>query len=589
MGLEGRLTRRSLLATIGTGIGATTVGCLSSNGSTDDDSPTPVALTIKTLPADDDPPAASIGRRLTEHLAEVGADAQLEPKTSAELYNDVLIEHDFDLFVTKFPPMEDPDVLRPLLHSTFDHERGWQNPFGLADAHIDELLEAQLTADRDDRPAIVDELQTAIVDAHPFSVVAFPEELTAVGLHLDPGLRPTGLSNSSDILYLGNDDRLPIYRVGILDGRITTDLNPLRPEFPNQRLILGLVYDTLGLRVGSAVQPWLADAWHWGGSPSQPHLDVELREPVNWHDGNPLTVDDVAFTYRFLSDLSLGTADEPIPAPRFRGRTSLIDTVSIRDDSAIRFRFDGVAPVAAVRALTVPILPRHIWQERTDLDQNGLPDALTTTNEYPIGSGPFAFEVSEPHEILVLDRNSGHFAASEVDHEPIEPSPGRLAFDRLEFVIPTRPPTVGSGVNMIVEGDLDTLIHVPAHQAATVTRADDVILAVRPTAEPYVIGFNLRREPCSAVGFRRIVGRLIDRTFTVASAFRGYAEPANSPLAATGFLSPDLLWDGESVLGPFPGASGLLDVEQARMLFRDVGFVIEDDVLVAGSAVDGSA
>lgn len=570
-------SRRSFLHGTSLALATGLAGCV--DGLTPGESPEgdPIEVTVKTLPADEDPPAVDIGRRLTEHLNEVGVDASLEPKASSELFSDILIEHDFDMFVANFPGMTDPDALRPLVHSAFEDERGWQNPFGVDDAELDHLLEQQMMTDHQDRRPHLNTLQHRLLEVHPFSVVAIPDELTGVGDHLQVPYRIRGLQSPFDIIRLGTgtDERRSTYRIGILDGRITLDHNPLTPVFPLQRLVSGLLYDSLFVHVNDTYVPWLTAEHRWERFEPAPTVEVTLREGHAWHDGTPVRADDVAFTYRFISDLARGTAEAPIPAPRYRARSSVIESVTAVDDATVHIEFAGVGRTVAIRALTVPILQRARWKERDRLE-DGLPVALTTRNPDPIGSGPFVFEQAQQQSSLALTRNGEHFLE---DDAPLSPR-GRpfdaVGIDRLEFRMPTRPPTIGSALNQVREGDLDVIARLPAHQAATVTRSDAVHLEGRPTHKFYMVGFNLRDEPGSNRAFRRLVGRLLDRTFVVALVFRGYARAADSPLASTRYLAPELAWSGQSQLGSFPGSSGLLDVEAARELFLEADFRLED-------------
>lgn len=576
-----RLSRRSFVGGASIALAGSVAGCMGMFGPENPDLGEPVELTVKSLPSDEDPPAAGIARRLTENLNDIGADATLVPKSAPEMAVDVFLDNDFDIFVAKYPGVAEPDELRTLLHSTFQDERGWQNPFGFSDPDLDGLLDQQKLTDHPERQESLEVIQELIVEHQPFSVVAIPDELTAVGSHLQSNWSPPGLTSPFDLLRLGTEagDRLPVFRIGILDGRITFDHNPLTPAFPLQAVLTGLLYDSLFVNVGGSYIPWLAQERTWFGDDDSVVFEVSIHEGISWHDGTPLTAHDIEFTYRFISDLSLEAADLPIPAPRFRGRSSVVDTVTALDDTTVRFEMGHVGRDVSSRALTVPILPQHIWEPRHALDAEGLPDALTTENEEPVGSGPFMFEDAEMNQYLSLSRYPGHFLESDAPITPGEPAFDSIPFNHIEFVMPTRPPTVGTALSLVENEELDIISRVPAHEAATVARSSFASLEARPSNKFYLIGYNTNRFPCSDRSFRRLIGRLIDRTFIVALIFRGYAQPADSPLAMTEYVNPALEWSGQSKLGEFPGASGILDIEQARSFFLENGFEFENNRL----------
>lgn len=134
------ISRRALLGT--TAVGATSLsGCLERMRTTMAvDQPDPVSLSIKTVPADQDVVAARIARQLEKHLKATGVETELVTVRYDELMHDVLLNHNFDIFIGRFPEYHDPDFLRPVLHSRFSNESGWQNPFDFTDLDIDELL-----------------------------------------------------------------------------------------------------------------------------------------------------------------------------------------------------------------------------------------------------------------------------------------------------------------------------------------------------------------------------------------------------------------------------------------------------------------
>jgi peptide/nickel transport system substrate-binding protein len=67
--------------------------------------------------------------------------------------------------------------------------------------------------------------------------------------------------------------------------------------------LVTLVYDTLLWRDADGVpQPWLARSVKRSNGGRR--LTVRLRRGVRWHDGRPLTANDVAFTLRFVATSS---------------------------------------------------------------------------------------------------------------------------------------------------------------------------------------------------------------------------------------------------------------------------------------------
>lgn len=566
-----------------------------------------VSLEIKTVPADGDPYALHIARLIRGWYRAAGIDAQVTPMAEEELLRQVLLDNEFDLFVARGDRFRDPDVLYALLHSRFAEAPGWQNPFGFTDLGIDELLEAQRRAAGKRRREVTAELQRTIARIQPFSVVAFPDDIRAVRRSGFTGWRNADLRSPLGYLTLDRADGSPredasrerALRMAMTDRRVTEDLNPLSVAYRRAEVFIDLLYDSLGyVADDGTTAPWLADSWAFSESGGRPRATVRLRRDLRWHDGEPLTAEDVAFTYALLADTTLGSAsgsdgeseaDTRVPAPRFQGRSSLVADVRAPDSRTVEFQFVECAPGVATRAFTVPILPEHVWAGRTGtasvagIEFGPATEALVTDNVPPVGSGVLRFVRNTPDEALVLEPFPDHFLAreSETDRPSGVADQPAFAFDRLIARV------VGSdttAVEMVADGDADlTGTPVGAATVPRIGRASDLELLVSRSETPYLVGYNARRPPLTNPRFRHTLARLIDQTHLVSRVFDGYARPAVSPLAETDWLPPDLRWAGDNPVTPFFGAAGELDAERARSAFRDAGFQYDGGKLVAGN------
>jgi len=587
-------SRRRVLGALGTTLVGTTAGCFERTQRViERDSPEQVSLSVRTLPADEDPRAIVIAQHLADHLDAVGVDASVTPMARDHLLRTVLINFDFDLYVGQFPGAVAPDALRPLLSSSYVEAAGWNNPFGLSDPSVDRLLERQRRIGGAARRRILYNLQEAVARLQPFSVVAFPDAIRAVRKgRFDPS-REAGFETPAAYLSLpfvggsgdsaadGDGNGPADLRLTRTDGRITEDLSPISVAYRDNGAITGLLYDPLGRRIGARVRPWLASDWEWSRPESgddPPVATVTIRPDCDWHDGEPLTAADVAFTYRFLEDTSLGRAETDVPAPRFNSRVDLVDGVEAVDDATVRLTFVPCSREAAARAFTVPVLPEHVWRTLTgpttvagiETDTTAT-EALVWSNPDPVGSGPFRVEHRIDGSRLALVRFDGHFV-----YGP-DPPPGvdRVAFDRLVLRVT---PADTTAVELVAAGEADaTGSSVAPSTVPRIGQSDALALLVSPTRAFYHVGFNLRRSPLGNYRFRRAIARLIDKTAVVEGAFDGYARPAASPLAGTDYCPPNLEWRGGDPVLPFPGDDSNLDLARARAAFTDAGYQYDED------------
>ncbi|WP_280587734.1 ABC transporter substrate-binding protein [Halorubrum sp. Boch-26] len=621
--MNGHVSRRQALA--GIGLGALSAGCLGrTRNIAGRDRAEQLTLQIDAAPADRDPNAIRIARHLAENLNAVGVDARINTLRRTDLWRKVLINQNFDIYVGQFLESEpfDPDAMYAFTHSQFVAEAGRQNPFGFTDVNgVDERLERQRRVEGEERRDAVAELQRSLCELQPFTVVAFPDPLTAVreerfkgwtnrrplsvgallGLEHAGAAEETGSTDetgstngmagdgdagadenaTADAAVADGDAAL---RLVTTDDQITVNWNPIAAEYRREGTFTALLYDQLALADGGEVVPWLASDWERVDAET---LAVDLRD-ARWHDGEPVTADDVAFTYEFLRDTSMGALETPVPTPRFRGRSSVVRDATVVADGRVELAIGDVNDAVAVRALRVPILPEHVWSERTDVATIAgfefdveTTEAVVSNNEDPVGSGPIRFVEATAEESVVFERNPDHFLARadapDGETDPAAEIPerfrGKPAFDRLRIEVS---PSDIAAVSSVGDGLADaTVSNLGPDAVPRIGREADARLVTGRSGGFYHVGYNTRRAPLSNPRFRGVLASLIDKESLVDEAFDGYAEPAASPLAASPEWVPtDLTWDDPEAdpVYPFVGGSGTLDVERAKDLLREAGY-----------------
>ncbi|OAQ51190.1 ABC transporter substrate-binding protein [Natrinema mahii] len=586
------VSRRSFLAAGAAGAAVTTSGCIDRvRRVVEQAGDNQLSLSITTLPADADRQNVQIARRLETNLEKVGIDVSLDMRSPSELLKAVLLDHEFDLYIGRHPADYDPDFLYDALHSTFATERGWQNPFGFANMYFDTLLEEQRRLDGEQRKQRLGSVLHGLAQEKPFEPICFPDERRVARTDGFEGWDEGTLPTRHGYLGLEGDGRLHAL---VTDSRMTGNLNPLSATARERDTTIDLLYDSLLSERNGDLVPWLAESVEWSATPDDDATDeqsdanadgerrtvsITLREDCRFHDGEPLTASDVAFTYRFLEDTSLGRAPES-PAPRYRGQVEMVDSVTAEDDRRLTISLRGEKP-AGQRALTVPILPKHVWQDLIDQQASdgefsapqGRWAAATGDHIPPIGSGPYRFESHSEDEQVVLERYEDHFTLREtVDLG--EPVPGGIRF--------TVDPGSTSSIRRVDDGGADlTASMLNAHSLGAIPDTPNVRQLSSPHRTFYYVGFNVRNAPLSNPHFRRAITQLIDKETIVDEVFYDHATPTATPVTDD-WVPATLEWGGEDPVTPFVGSNGRLNVEAAKSAFETAGFRYDDNGRLLG-------
>ncbi|WP_290812187.1 ABC transporter substrate-binding protein [Halovivax sp.] len=562
--------RRTLLASGAAGVALSLSGCSNRVGSVVHTSSNQLSVTITTVPDDDDRQVNGIFQALESNLEAVGIDVSVDPRTTHEFERTVLFDNDFDLYVGRYPGRRDPDFLYELLHSRFKNEVGWQNPFGFSSIDLDEQLEAQRRQTGDERrETLADVLERTVVEK-PFVPLCLSHENRVVREDRFDGWDRSHLADGRAYLALDPleaDDRLT---VATTDARPTQNLNPLAAHYRDRGTVIDLLYDSLGTWLEGEFVPWLAADWERDGS----ELLVTIGSDCRFHDGESLDAADVAFTYEFLGDLSLGRAETPVPSPRYRRELSAVRSIEVVDERAVEFVVDAVPDVVR-DVLTVPILPEHVWRDlveglddETAVTEEWLRDAVLSDDVARVGSGPFAFGERSERDRLTLERFEDHFSLRsdvELPAPPVEEFRLRVA------------PNGASAIDLVDAGRADaTVSALEAHVVDAAAAAEEASVVTSEARSVYHVGFNVRRAPFANPNFRQAVARLLDRTWLVESVFDGHADPVAVP--ADDETAPSAFeWNGADPVAPFAGRDGELDESAARDAFRDAGFRYDDD------------
>jgi microcin C transport system substrate-binding protein len=184
-------------------------------------------------------------------------------------------------------------------------------------------------------------------------------------------------------------------------------------------LVLGIdsIYDTLlapALDEVSSAYGLLAEAVSYPDDFSS--VTYRLRAEAKWHDGAPVTPDDVIFSFNAFKNLSPQTA---------AGYRQVAKTEKT-GDREITFVVEGSGNRQLPQILgQLTILPKHWWE---GADQDGKKRSIgETTLELPLGSGPYRIKEFSPGRSIVYERVKDYWGKN------LNVCIGRDNFDELRF------------------------------------------------------------------------------------------------------------------------------------------------------------
>ena len=180
----------------------------------------------------------------------------------------------------------------------------------------------------------------------------------------------------------------------------------------------GILYDTLldkSVDESSASYPMIAEAYKYPDDFSS--ATYKINAAAKWHDGTPITVEDVVWSFEKLKEQS------PLFTQYFRNVTS----AKIDNEHEVTFLFDQKNNRELPLILgDLPVLPKFWWEGTNAKGKKR--DISSPTLEPPLGSGPYKIESFKSGEEIIWKRVENSWA------KKMPTRVGRYNFDHLRYV-----------------------------------------------------------------------------------------------------------------------------------------------------------
>ncbi|MBM4764651.1 ABC transporter substrate-binding protein [Bacillus sp. B15-48] len=257
---------------------------------------------------------------------------------------------------------------------------------------------------------------------------------------------------------------------------------------------------------------------------------VELREDVYFSDGQPLTAEDVQFTFE------TATANGSVVD------LTMLETIEAIGEFTIQFTLKKAQSTFINSLVATGIVPKHAYGE--DYSQN------------PIGSGPFQLVQWDKGQQLIIEANPNYYG-------------DKPEFQKITFLFLSEDAAFAAAK----AGNLD-VVAIPAAFSQQTVRGMrlEAVKTVdnRGIAFPYLKsgtvtndGILVGNDVTADLAIRQAINLAIDREALIEGVLEGYGSPAYTPVDRLPWWNPDTVFDDG-------------DIESARQILHDAGWVDED-------------
>ena len=283
-------------------------------------------------------------------------------------------------------------------------------------------------------------------------------------------------------------------------------------------------------------QPWSAESVEWKDDKT---IAIKLRAGMKWHDGKPVTVDDVIFSF---------TAPAGDKAPMYKPFVTEIASMEKDGDMGLVMKLKTANAAFFTASLSkINLIPKHIWEPVLQGLAGKPENAEQIKDVNRTGSGPFKIVRWQPNEEILLEAFPDHFKAPKVARWIMR-------------IVPNAEATLG----MLKSGEINFLGFFGGDPEVLVKFAKenpDIVVKSETDVGFEFVAFNCRRPPFDDPAFRRALSFAIDRRLMVSAAWQDFAVPANS------HVSPVLsYWHDPSVDNPKTGLAVAKKILAGRRL-----------------------
>lgn len=283
-------------------------------------------------------------------------------------------------------------------------------------------------------------------------------------------------------------------------------LNPLSSYEQQSFEIIALVYDPL-VRYDKELNPSPALADDWKISKDEKTWTFHLNKNAKWHDGEPVTSEDVKYTYELMLDTGLGYM--------YSSYLEGITDITCPDERTVVIKTK--LPKANMLMNTTPIMPKHIWEkvQKEELE--------TWDNGEMIGSGPYKL-VSNENGIVKVSKNEEYYGT-------------KPAVENFVFVEYKNTDSLAQALKV---GEIDAAVNLSATQYSQLEDEENVTVISGEVQGFMQVGINCSEDPASKgnpllkdAEIRKAIEYATDKQNIIDMAYQGHGTEGTTMLNAS--------------------------------------------------------
>jgi len=271
-----------------------------------------------------------------------------------------------------------------------------------------------------------------------------------------------------------------------------------------------------------------------------------LNEGITWHDGEPVTAEDVAFTFNYIIENEMSA---------YIGFMGGIDRAVAVDPNTVEVIC--TRPRANLARLWLPVVPEHIWSKISPEDAGAGFENLPPS----IGSGPFqVVEWKRDNYVRMVANKDFWLGPPKVDEVLF------VTYKNADTMTADLKSGILAGIAGFPPAQYEPLKNTPGVKVEEAGLFGWTYLAFNCYDSPDSKGHPVLRDP----GFRKALEYAVDRESIVQTAYQGHAAPGYTFMPTGVWSDPDYGWQ------PPDGVRRDFDPAKANQLLDEAGFTDSD-------------